>query len=162
MAATPRYGGTNSVTELNVGQKGSGLNPGSTIFEAHVHHGKPENPVAVSKPIQTNETIMDVLGFQGQVVTWRGNIKFANNANMIVVMNNISRALNGTTRSFTTGAPSAVTANELNPTRLVDAYGNVMSDKARMIDARWERVRALAGSTFTLWTNMVLTFRLLR
>ncbi len=163
MAATPLYGGSNGVTELDVGQKGSDLN-GSNFaeFEAHVNHGRPDNPTVASKPVQTNQVIQDVLGFQGQIVTWSGIIRFSTNAKLVVVMNNISLARDGYTRNFTSGVPGTVDETELKYTKLVDAHGNVMTDQARLIDAKWDRVRTLAASTFSLWTTLMLTFRILR
>lgn len=162
MASTPLYGGTNGVTELNIGQKGSGLRAsGAANFEAQVRHGKPVIPVVTSKPIQTNETIVDNLGFQGQKIIWSGVCRFAALGNYQTVINNIYRAWQGYTRNWSSGAPSAVDRTQMNPTKLVDSHGGVITDKARLVDAQWDRVQVLQGSTWAYFTRLSITFQVL-
>lgn len=162
MAATPLFGGTNSVTLLDVGQIGSVKRiAGEARYPANVTRGRPEVPQAVSKPVQTDFVIVDRLGFQGQNVIWKGNATFKRMADYLVIEDNITRALHGWVRDHGTGIPGAITKAELNPTRLVDSHGNTMADRATLIDANIGEVKALQGD-HAFWASITLTFKLLR
>ena len=166
MAGTPQYGGTNGVSEINLGQPGSARYTGTpklAHFRAHVlrrppevvqvQHGIPQQPYAFS----------DNLGWRGQVAMWEGSIVVQNATQLAALESELSLFLTGCSISPTTGARSQINTTYLAGTVLKDAYGVVMASKAIMTGYqfrdRWQRVSG--SSQWTYLNHLSVTFRIL-
>jgi len=160
MPATPQFGGTNQVPEINLGQPGS-TRAGSTALytlrvsltadiDTHVDQGIP----------QQNVVLRDIFGFRGTRVSWRGTLKIRDNATLIAIMAELNQYEHGSLRtSGVLGAPSTVF---LRPTRLTDYDGAVLSESAVLDSWRFSGDRlAISGGIYALATQLEVIFKVL-
>ena len=143
MAATPQYGGTNSVPELNIGQPGSARATANTArYVVKVTEGADQAAIVDQQIVEQNVSFEDNLGRQTSRVVWSGNLKVNSRATWRAIVNELNSYKHGSSRS--SGVLTAPDPALLKPTRLTDSDGNVISESARL--ESW----AMGGSTLKL------------
>jgi hypothetical protein len=162
MAATPQFGGTNGVPEIDMGQDGSARqSAGTALFRPNVLIGADDTRVVAQHLTQQNFAFRDNLGFTGKPVVWAGLLKVNTNATLHLIMNELNRYRHGSGRSgglFT--APSVV---YLRPTRLTDFDGTLITEAAALRDFQWRgrRKHISSGGALTMAVAMNLVFEVL-
>jgi len=161
MAATPQFGGTNGVAEMNIGQPGSARAEANTArFVLHVIENPEEATKVPQKVPQQNVAFEDNMGFDAGGVEWRGTLKVSAIPIWRAIASDLNRYLHGSAR--TGGTLAAPLLNYLRPTRLTDFWGNVMSEAATVADWRSGQLRRLSGSDpYTYALDLMVKFKLL-
>lgn len=159
MASLPQFGGTNGVVELNAGQPGSLLHTADQArYTVNVIEGADAAAVVPQGLIQQNVTFEDNLGFRGAMVVWDGMLKVVSDAVRQAIYSQLNQYLHGSAMiSGTLGSPSPT---QMKPTRLVNALGSVLSERAKLADWTSGRVMALSGSSpYTLMVPLRIVFK---
>ncbi|MEK6798030.1 MAG: hypothetical protein AABZ12_03615 [Planctomycetota bacterium] len=134
MAATPQYGGTNGVPEVNLGQPGSARAAGNTArFTLRVLEGSDQAIRVPQAVVQQNVTFADNLGFREGEVEWAGTLRVDTPTTLDAVRNELNRYKHGSAR--VSGALTAPDPTYMRPTKLTDSFGNVLSLTAQL--AEW-------------------------
>jgi hypothetical protein len=161
MADPLTFGGTNDVTELDVGQAGKALHTaGDAEAYLNVYRGRQEQQRFKSEMPQQSQVFVDDGGFNGEFRTWEGTVKTKNRATLRTIESNLSRARSGQTIDAN-GVRSVVNRDELNETQLTDAYGQIESPKAILRDYRWGRGRTVTSGTMTIAIPLTIEFEIL-
>jgi hypothetical protein len=132
---TPGFGGTNGVTELDLGQPGSARR---TAKKAHytverVVLGPTRTGTVLHKVTGQDMTFAENLGFAGQDVSWQGTLRIKDDTELAALRSHIQEYLTGQTIDAD-GKRSAKDVTKVAPTTLTDSGGKAISDKAKMID----------------------------
>lgn len=161
MATVPQYGGTNSVTELDVGQPGGTLNPTLAWYVVRTQQQGAEAVVTDQRLPQQVAGFVDIQGPLGGVHVWSGNLKVATVDTFRVVRSNIERALHGHPVNAD-GSWGAFAADEIRPTTLIDGLGQTISLAAKLVQYRMGEQFTLTGPTFFYLTRLSLIFKVIR
>lgn len=129
--ATPQYGGTGGVPELDVGQPGSARDGAGTARYVVRVLEQPDRATVVNQPVvQQNVSFEDNLGFSAGRVIWEGSLKVDSDARLGAIESELNRYLHGSARvDGVLGPPNPA---YLKPTRLTNALGRVLSESARL------------------------------
>jgi len=162
MAAQPRFGGVN-VTEMDVGQPGSTRNgAGQLHYAANVTMGPEKVPETTHEFPQQAFTVLDNLGWAGQIVTWSGDLRCDTLARYRTVRSELSEYWTGQSINATTGVRSAVDLAKMEPDKLVGSDGTVLTPRAKLINVQFGRGFAPASPSSWAWIiPLTLTFRML-
>lgn len=159
----PKYGGTNDVPELDLGQ------PGGTLHAAGNAHATLQTTVGGDEIIrsvvnlpESNATFERVYGYSGTQVVWDGVLraKGIEGSSLDVIEANINSYLTGQLRSPTGGVSAVI--GRLAPTQLTHGRGTPVWPQARM--TRFERVGprlTVTGGTWTELQRVRIEFRVL-
>jgi hypothetical protein len=166
MAGTPRFGGTNGVTEMDIGQPGiaGGLYANNQAhFTVKVFYGAPQVREALHTLPQQDQAYMDRLGWSGEIVRWQGIIRFDTVARIHTVKSRLQQYRTGQSINSTTGVRSARDTSFLSPTILEDVYSNAHASAAVLRDFVWGgNFRASQGSaTFNYINQLTVLFQVL-
>lgn len=157
MAATPQFGGTNSVVELDAGQPGSSRYAANTArYVLRVIEGADRATVVGQPVVQQNVLFEDRLGYAGSRVVWEGSLKVTTDAVLGEIAAQLNRYLHGSSR--TNGVLDAPDPRQMRPTRLTNSFGRVLSENATVEDWSMSGVQTLHNAApFTL---IVATLRI--
>lgn len=161
MAATPLFGGTNGVPELDAGQRGSAREAAGTVeWTASTREGPPEVREVLAALPEQNQAFQTTLGWSGQRVTWTGSIRFKNAAELGDFRSVLNLYRFGQTLDRTTGLSGAVNVTYLKPTILKDSFGNFLGTKWKMVDWQFgDKMRGSSRSGFLYSNNLTIVFR---
>jgi len=155
LPATPQFGGTNGVSELDLGQLGSSRRAALTaLFTLQEHEGADEIAQVFHSIPQQRVVFRDVIGFTGRAVTWRGTLKCNNDATLAAIEAELSAKLHG-------GATADIA--QVRETRLTNVYGRIVSERACLESWSFqERARKITGSgPYTILVALEVRFRCL-
>lgn len=156
--STPGFGGTNGVSELDIGQVGSvRRGAGTALWVGHVVEGE-DNTVSVINSLgPQNVIIRGVGGFRGRRVTWSGNLKVADDAMLGTILAELAARKHGSTR--TAGLLGAPNLALLRATQLTNHHGRVLSGRATLEGFTTGRVLRITGNaTLNYLTPLELVF----
>lgn len=162
MPYSPQFGGTNGVTELDIGQAGSPtLAAGNLSYAANVRVGRASQPRVINAIPKQEITFVEDLGWQGQIVTWSGLMRIKDLARWQSLYSNLNFYTTGS--EVASGVRGSYEASTLAPTKLVDTLGLILSTTAIMIDYQLGgRIQRLSGDpNYTYATQLSLIFRML-
>jgi len=161
MAATPFFGGTNSVPELDAGQKGSARHTSKVQWVANVTEGPPEFRDVIAAMVEQNQIFASRLGWSGQIFTWSGPAVFENDTEVAALRSVLNQYRTGSTIDPTTGVMSAPNVAYLKGSILKDSFGKALASRAIVVDWRFgPRWRVPTGRTgFTRWNTITIVFR---
>ncbi len=161
MAATPGFGGTNGVAELNLGQPGSARATAQTAdYAVRVPRGDEEDGTVVHQLAEQPVSFAENTGFQGFDVTWDGLLRVASIDELEAIRSHVSEFRTGQT--ITAGVRSAVDPDKMKATKLTDYWAKVISEKAKMTSAIFGEVRRLSNNaTFSHACQLTIRFRVL-
>jgi len=165
MANKPQFGGTNGVSELDVGQEGSTRRSSSKAWATlKVVMGPPQTRDVKHALPQQTATYVERMGWAGQAVTWTGFVKLKDKDELAALISHLSQYRTGQTINATTGARSAVDVGKMAPTKLADILGVVLSDNAVMTNVRFGELRKLTSgsSPYTIGMDMTIAFGILK
>jgi hypothetical protein len=159
MASLPQFGGTNGVIELNAGQPGSLLHGADLArYTVNVIEGADAAAVVPQGLIQQNVTFEDNLGFRGAMVVWDGMLKVASDAVRQAIYSQLNQYRHGS--PLVGGTLWAPNPTQMKPTRLVNAFDSILSERAKLEDWSSGRVMALSGSSpYTLMVPLRIIFK---
>jgi hypothetical protein len=162
MAATPQFGGTNGVAELNLGQVGSARRAaGMAVYTLNVLEGDDEVSDVESHPRKQDVTFSEHLGWNGATVRWVGMIKVADSTELEAIRSELSVARYG--RTITNGVRGAFDAARIAATRLTDSFGKILGESCRLRRAEFTgRVQTISATPgMTLQVPLTVEFRIL-
>ncbi len=162
MSTTPRFGGTNGVDELDLGQAGGARRSNNAAFYTmQVHEGPDRAAVVDQKIVQQNVAFEDNLGFEQARIVWSGTLKVSNDATLGAIVSDLNRAKHGSARLA--GALAAPSPTAMKPTQLVNSFGRTLSNNAVLEDWSFDGpVKAMSGGgAFTLIVGLRVVFKLL-
>ena len=150
MSATPQFGGTNGVTELDAGQPGSALYIANDArFYIKVIEGPDEATKVDQAVVQQNVAFEDRLGFSGSRVAWEGILKVDAEATRAAIVSQLNRYKHGSSR--TSGVLDPPDPRQMRATKLTNAFGTVLSEKAVLEDFSMGELFTLhGGGAYTL------------
>ncbi len=129
----PKYGGTNSVPLLDVGQIGGARNAAGDATFTVRGAVAPERAVVVEhRAAQQGGLIQDNLGYAGGAMRWSGTLKVADLDTLWEIAAELNQKVHGQLRS-SSGTLGPVDATQLRETQLTDYDGRVLADRARII-----------------------------
>ena len=160
-AGNPKFGGSNGVPELDIGQEGgTRATEGDAKTTINVIPG-PEESVEVQHALpQQNVVFTDRLGYRGATVTWECTIRAKTNVIFNAIVSELNQLRHGSGRDATTGLLTAPDPTLLRETRLTDYDAIVLNEKAVLSDWR-PRGRRMASSEWAVILRATLVFRLL-
>ena len=163
MAATPLFGGTNSVPELDVGQAGSTWRSGGHVeFVCQVIEGLPQDRSVLQSLPQQDIAFFDRMGSLPKIVTWQGTVWVENTTYMAALRSRLTQYRTGRALDSTTGALGTFNGAYLGSSILKDAHGKALASEAALRSANftgpWER-SGKAG--FAYRNGMVIIFQVL-
>lgn len=162
MAATPNFGGTNGVTELNIGQKGSTFEQGGVaLYEAIEQGFDDEISNVVSRVPQGSMSFVETMGWTSSIVVWTGKLWTTNDALMSTIESLVSLLSTGQTVSIA-GVRGAMDVTQRVGTQLVNGDGRTISENAIMMPPVWGKRGTLAGTDFAFSVDLTLRFRKLK
>jgi len=162
MATSPRFGGTNGVDELDLGQAGGARRANNQAFYTmHVHEGPDRTAVVDQKIVQQNVAFEDRLGFEQARIVWSGDLRVSSDAVLGAIVSDLNRAKHGSARF--SGLLAAPWPGAMNPTELTNSFGRVLSKLAALEDWSFDGpVRTMSGGgAFTLIVGLRVVFKLL-
>ena len=161
MAATPGFGGTKGVAELNLGQPGSARETANTArYAVRVEQQNEDAGVAFHPLNDQPVTFAETTGFKGKLVVWRGQLKVATINELSLIKSHVAEFHTGQT--ITAGVRSAVDAAKKKATKLTDYFGEVVSTTAVLTGAVFGEVYKLSNdATFSHGCELTITFRVL-
>ena len=123
--ATPTFGGTNGVPELDIGQTGSARRAAGTAFwVGRVIEGS-DKTLSVINPLgPQNVIVRDVSGFRGRTVRWEGHLKIDSDATLGVIQSELAQRKHASPRS--TGLLGTPNLTLLRATQLINSFGRVL------------------------------------
>lgn len=158
MAAQPTFG--TGATEIDIGQPGSTRNLAADAnHPANVFPLQPDVAEVTNAFPQQSFVVKDVLGWQGQIIQWRGHLLAKTIAIYNAIVSELSEAETGQT--ITAGVRSAVDVDAMAPRQLVDALGTVVSTRAKMLTPVWGNLRVPQNSNWAILIPLTLTFQML-
>lgn len=159
----PKYGGTNGVPELDLGQPGGALHTaGSAHATLQTIVDGDEAMVTTTHLPELHATYEQVHGYSGTSVVWEGVLraKATPGASLDEIEANINSYRTGQLRAAS-GTVTAAT-ERLAPTRLTDGYGARTWETARLV--RFTRIgprQKVTGGTWTELQRVRIEFRVL-
>jgi len=162
MPATPQFGGTNGVPELDMGQPGSARAAGNTAkYVLQVLESPAEVTRVPQKVPQQNVAFEDNMGFDSGAAEWRGTLKVSSDAVLGAIYSDLDRFQHGSSR--VAGQLAAPSPLYIKPTRLTNSFGRVISESATLESWRTDGpVKRLSGSEPYLYAvGMTVRFKLL-
>ena len=162
MATYPQFGGTSGVAELDVGQKGSTRNGANQArYPANVVEFPPLKTEVVNRLPQQGVAFVEVQAFKGQFVEWRGTLRVSTSTVLAAIRSDLSKFKDGQT--ITAGVRSAYNSAWVQPTKLTDTFGEILTTTAKLVDYRWGEFRAITSSPyFTIAVPLTLRFEVIR
>jgi len=159
VAGTPQFGGTNGVVELNAGQPGSALYVANQArYVVNVLEGADVAAVVPQALVQQNITFEDKLGFRGSMVVWQGMLKTVSDAVRQAIYSQLNQYLHGS--ALSSGVLGSPVPSQMKPTRLTNAFGSVLSERAVVADWTGGQVRTMSGSSpYTLIVPLRIVFK---
>ena len=161
MATYPQFGGTNGVAELDVGQQGSARRAANqATYPGYVIEGAVKAPEVVNALMQQGLSYIEVMSYQEQEVVWHGTLRVASAAIRAAIRSDLAKYKYGQT--ITDGVSSPYNSAWVQPTLLADAYGTILSTRAKLVGYNWGDFTALSGSAYyTIAVPLTLRFTLL-
>jgi hypothetical protein len=162
MAATPGYGGTNGVAELDLGQPGSARYlAGTARYIVTMKMDAEETREVVNKIPQQSVAFHDHLGPIARFYLWEGTLKVIDIDTLHEIEDEISQARDGYARS--NGVLGAFDPAAVRATRLRDGFDKIVSERARIADHAFVgRVSRLStDTTFGYVVGLRVRFRTL-
>ena len=162
MAATPGFGGTNGVAELDLGQPGSARETAQTArYSVHVNRGPQDPGMTVHKLSEQPVSFVEHTGFAGQEVTWNGLLKVATMEVYKAIVSELSEYQTGQSIDAN-GNYGAVAPAKMKATKLTDYFGTVVAARATMARAVLGRVHKLSNDeTYEYMGELTISFRVL-
>lgn len=146
MSSLPQFGGTNGVVELNAGQPGSALYVADQArYVVSVIEGADIAAVVPQGLVQQNITFEDKLGFRGSMVVWQGTLKVVSDTVRQTIYAQLNQYMHGS--AMVSGVLGAPSPGQMKPTRLVNALGSILSERATIVDWTSGQVRSMNGSS---------------
>ncbi len=128
----PKYGGTNSVTVLDLGQPGgSRASAGEALFTLFVLRGPEQAFIAENAAAQQVGLFEDVLGYAGGSTVWSGQLNVEDADMLDEIIKELDAKLHGHPRN-SSGILQQSNANEVRDTQLTDYDGRVLTNRARI------------------------------
>lgn len=167
MATAPLFGGTNGVSVLDLGQPGGAKRTAEEVYyNPREQMVQPQVDNVLQKFPQQSITLIERMGYSGQLISWTGYIKFKDASELGDVISDLNLYLSGQSVNKTTGIRSTVDTDTLKATKLVNSVGTVLSAYAVMMgwQFRGERITLAASSTpYTLaYRALEVVFRITR
>jgi len=162
MPATPQFGGTNGVPELDMGQPGSGRAGNNTAKYVVQVLESPSEVVRVPQKIpQQNVSFEDNMGFDSGHAVWNGTLYVTTDAVLGAIYSDLDRLKHGSGR--TAGYLGPAYPLYVRPTRLTNFHGRILSESATLDDWRTNgRVARISGNAiFNYAVGMMVSFKLL-
>jgi len=161
MATYPQFGGSNGVAELDIGQKGSARRAANqATHPAKVREGAIKAPEVVNALMQQGLSYVEIMSYQEQEVIWTGTLRVASAAIRAAIRSDLAMYRYGQT--ITDGVPSTYNRLWVQPTLLADAYGTILSVRAKLIDWAWGDFSSVTGGPYyTIAVPLTLRFTLL-
>jgi len=129
MSATPQFGGSNGVTELDAGQPGSGrATSNDARYVVRVIEGADQATVVGQAIVQQNVTFEDRLGYAGTRVVWEGSLRVSSDTVLGAIQEQLNKYLHGSGRS--SGVLGGPDPAQMRPTKLTNNFGRVLSERA--------------------------------
>lgn len=155
----PKFGGTNGVPALDLGQPGgTRYIANQAKFTAHVITGPDEVATVEHKLPQQNVVFRDNLGYGGRRVLWRGWVNADNYARITTIQSELDSYRHGSLR--TDGVLQAADPTRMVETQLTDADGTLIA--ARAVIDTWRILgRRLATPESRAMVELEIEFRVL-
>lgn len=154
MAAEPIYGSTNSVDSLDIGQRGGTLNNADDALWVGKVIQQASEPVVTSQPLpQQALGFFDVQGPGRNSYLWQGTIRISSISIWLGVngiKSNIEQHLHGFKIS-NTGFYTSFDEAQIRPTRLTDAFGNILTGAAKLTGYNTGPISRLTGNSDYLY-----------
>ena len=161
MASTPKFGGSNGVPELNLGQPGSArATAGTAQYTVRVLVGTPENPRSENALPQQAVVYTQAMGFAGQTVRWRGWLKVKDVNELSAIRLELNELRTGQTIDAN-GVRSAVATTKMKATKMVDPLGVAITDKATLKDVQFGETKRLTSGAYSHGMDLTVVFRVL-
>ncbi len=158
--ATPTYGGTNSVTVLDIGQPGGTLETAGTARAVlRAFQVNSDMIQTVTRIPQQGPAFHDIQGPGHPMYRWEGTVKVAATTDMLTIMSNLERALTGHPLDAD-GSYGAFDADEIRATALKDSHDNFHATKSRILRyslGRWLRITS--GGSYNYVSNVTIDFQ---
>lgn len=117
--ATPSFGGTNGVPELDIGQVGSARRAAGTLnATVRVLAGAPETGVAKTELVEQHVNFIDNLGITGRPLVWDCTVRASSNAWMNTLLGELEGYKSGK-NSVAGGSPDP---SLMHRTRMIDPW----------------------------------------
>lgn len=130
----PKYGGTNGVSLLDVGQIGGTRDSaGDATFTLRGLPAADQAIVVEHRAAQQGGLIQDNLGYAGSAMRWSGLLVARNVDILRTIARELNQKLHGQLRNSSNGTMGPVDPVQLRETQLTDYDGAVLSDRARLI-----------------------------
>lgn len=164
--AQPRYGGTNGVALLDIGQRGGTRNKSGQALATMGVNAAQEKIVTVQQGFpQQNFNAQDLLGFKGQPVTWNGTLWVIDAFELQVIEADIEMYKAGRYRDPITGVVT-LDLDQMKPTRLTRSVGGgkwvILSEVARLVEYKRSGPRqTVVGNPYTVMQEFEIVFEIL-
>lgn len=165
MPTNPQYGGSGGVNELDIGQIGGVRQLAGDAYATIAVLEEPDivRQVENAAP-QQDLKFVDLLGFDGTRVRWRGAIRTKDHATMNAIESEIDLCRYGSARNLADGT-RIVDRAQTRPTKLTNHRGGVLTTDGAVLRA-YRRIgprRPLAGGgAMTVIQEFEMEFEILK
>lgn len=129
----PKYGGTNGVPLLDVGQIGGVRNTAGEATFTLRGNPAPEQAIVIEhRAAQQGGLIQDNLGYAGGAMRWSGSLKVDSLDTLWEIAAELNQRIHGQLRA-SNGTLGPVDPVQVRDTQLTDYDGRVLADRARII-----------------------------
>lgn len=163
MATLPRYGGSNGVEELDLGQPGGSRAAANTArYVVRMRETESDTRVQFNQIPQIAGSYVDIQAPGGRSFEWTGNLKVDAIATLAAIKGDLNKAVHGHDLGAS-GTYQTFDLDAVQPTQLLDSFGNTESTAAKATSYRLGAIRRITGdANFNYLVPLTVTFRTLR
>ena len=162
MATLPRYGGSNGVSELDLGQPGGAR---ASALEARyvvkMEESGEETRIHFNAVPQIPGSFVDIQAPLGRTFQWTGTLKVDSLATLAAIRSDLHKAKHGHALTAS-GTYGSFDLAAVQPTQLLDFGGTTISTAAKVTDFRFGEIKRITASDFMYLLPLTVTFRTLR
>ncbi len=155
----PKFGETNGVTLLDVGQLGgTRANAGTAVFTNRLVPGSEQAEFTENRAAQQTGIVRNLIGYAGGSVSWRGNLKVDSLTTLRAIISELNQKKHGHTRN-SSGTLLQPDPAQVRETRLTDYDGTVIAD--RVVINEWRMGERKATPEGKIVVSLDIEFRIL-
>ena len=146
MAVIPNFGGANGVPVLNLGQPGSArAGSSAAAYGVRVTRQDEQDGTVVHKLTEQAVSFAEATGFRGQQITWEGNLKVKDIAELTAIRSHVTSFRTGQTVDAS-GVRSVIDPALMGASVLTDTFEAVITPNAKIVGAVFGEIRKLTNN----------------